>query len=223
MSKRIRFLSISGFLIFTSVAFAQYTMELTGVGDGVTSNGVYVSPYQGTISQNGSQIYSGYIICDDYTTESTLYTPWTASATNAGSLDGSEKFTTSSSGHSVQENYDAVAWLANRLLLASNVNNAAAQINYSFAIWDIFDGATTDPGGAALSLIQQAFDAVAGGYVGTNVTVFTPNPHSASQEFLVVNGPPIATPEPSSVALLGLDLLTALAMIFLLRRRWART
>jgi len=34
-------------------AFAQYTIDLTGVGNGTVANGVYVSPYQGTIS-NGS-------------------------------------------------------------------------------------------------------------------------------------------------------------------------
>src|SRR5450755_3820870 len=72
---------------------SQYTMTLTGVGDGVVSNGVYVSPYQGTIQSAGNTVYSGYMICDDFTTESYLNTPWQAGASsNNGVLNGAEKF-----------------------------------------------------------------------------------------------------------------------------------
>src|ERR1700733_4179031 len=157
VNKQICYLSITGFLIFASVGFAQYTMDLTGVGDATTADGVYVSPYDGTITPDGSAnpSYSGYMICDDFNTESFLNTPWSATATNAGNLNGNEKFTTSSGTYNgvattVQQNYDAVAWLANGLLAGSNVNNATAQINYSFAIWDIFNSSTpSDPDGGA--------------------------------------------------------------------------
>jgi hypothetical protein len=100
----------------------------------------------------------------------------------------------------------------------SNVTNPTAQTNISFAIWDIFDGQTTDPDNGAASLITTAFTDVAGGYVGSNVTVYTPQPHGVSQEFLVVNGPPVSTPEPAAAAILGFDLLSALVGVFLLRR-----
>jgi len=227
VNKQICYLGIAGFLIFASVGSAQYTMDLTGVGDGVSADGVYVSPYNGTITPDGSAnpSYSGYMICDDFNTESFLGTPWTATSTNAGNLNGTEKFTTSSNTYNgvtttVQQNYDAVAWLANGLLASSNVTNATAQINYSFAIWDIFNNSTpSDPVGGASSLITQAFAAVAGGYVGSDVTVYTasdlPN-HAASQEFLVM------TPEPGSPAILGFDLLSVLAILFFLRRYRAR-
>jgi len=223
MMKRIAWLSAAGLLAFAAAGFAQYTMDLTGVGDGVVADGVYVSPYQGTISENNQQIYSGYMICDDFNTESTLNDPWSATATSAANLNGTEKFTATSTGYTVQQNYDAVAWLANQLLLASNVDNATAQVNYSFAIWDIFDGQTTNPDGNSLSLITEAFTEVLGGYTANNVTVFTPSPTTASQEFLVINGPAISTPEPSSAALLGVDLLAAVGVLFFLRRRFART
>lgn len=200
-------------------------MDLTGVGDGANADGAYVGPYQGTISQGTNQIYSGYIICDDFSTESFLDSPWSATATNAGSLNGSEKFNSAAYynatvGHTTtQQDYNAVAWLANALLASGNVTNPTAQINYSFAIWDIFDGATTDPSGGATADITAAFNAVKGGYVGTNVEVFTPSPLTASQEFLVVNGPAISAPEPAAFAILGADLLSVLAIVFVLRRR----
>jgi hypothetical protein len=219
MIKQLRRLSIAGLLVFASVGFAQYTMDLTGVGDGAVADGVYVSPYQGTISQGADQLYSGYMICDDFTDESYVGDTWNAAATNAGALTGSELFTTSQTSYSVQQNYDAVAWLANQLLLSSNLNNSTNQTNISFAIWDIMDGATTNPDGGTGTLITQAFNEVINDhYVGSNVTVFTPSPKqgigsNVSQEFLVVQAP-----EPPAAALLGFDLLSVLAIFFLLRR-----
>jgi hypothetical protein len=208
-----------GLLAFAPAVFAQYNMTLTGVGNGTVADGVYVSPYQGTIQGNGAN-YSGYMICDDFNTESYLNTPWSASMTNAGALNGTEKFTlgTSLNGntYSAQQSYDAAAWLANGLL--GNLSNTTAQVNYAFAIWNIFDGQQTDPNGGALSLENAAFAAVASGYVGNNVSVFTPTPLNASQEFLVIN--PTAAPEiePTSAAS-GLTLL--LGGIFVLRGRRA--
>jgi len=237
-AKQIRCLGIATLLAFASAGYAQYTMELTGVGDGATAGGVYVSPYQGTISQNGQQIYSGYVICDDYNTESYLDSPWSATETNAASLNGSEKFGsveyTDPNGDpshfaagktfTAQQDYDAVAWLANQLLASQNVDNpnSPVQTEYSFAIWDIFDGQTTGGSGTA-NLINDAFASVLGGYVGTNVDVFTPSAQNAqgenaSQEFLVVNGP-VATPEPDSAALLVFDLVCVLAIVFLVSRK----
>jgi len=238
MIKQIRYLGIAGFLTFASAGFAQYTMDLTGVGNGNNADGVYVSPYVGSIwsgsysgsgpAPSGPSLYTGYVICDDFTDESYVGDVWNASATNAGNLDGSELFTTSDSAYTVQQNYDAVAWLANQLLLPANVNNAAAQTNISFAIWDIMDGQKTDPEGGAAGQVALAFSAVAGGYVGNNVTVFTPAPKAGvgsnvSQEFLVVGGGPnggplVQTPEPASMAILGFDLLSSLGIVLLLRR-----
>ena len=62
----------------TPTAFAQYTIDLTGVGNGAVANGVYVSPYQGTITGNGAS-HPGYVICDDFYTDSYLNTLWSAS------------------------------------------------------------------------------------------------------------------------------------------------
>src|ERR1700729_2035610 len=95
-------------------AFAQYTIDMTGVGNGTVANGVYVSPYQGTITGNGLT-YTGYMICDDFYTDSYLNAPWSASMTSAGALDGSEKFpgtaTFDGSTYSAQQAYNAAGWL----------------------------------------------------------------------------------------------------------------
>jgi hypothetical protein len=187
-------------LAASPACFAQYTATLTGVGTGTVADGVYVSPYVGTIQGPGVN-YSGFMICDDFTTESYLNTPWSATTTNAGSLNGSEKFSSVVFGGSAQTAYDAVAWLANKLVQPSTLANPTAQIDYSFAIWDIFDGQTTDPNGKGQVAVleQQALSAAVGGYTGSNVSVYTPsvtNPNggiNASQEFLVVN--PVPAPE----------------------------
>jgi hypothetical protein len=195
-------------------AFAQYAMDLTGVGNGTVANGVYVGPYQGTITGNGMS-YSGYMICDDFYTDSYLNTPWSASMTNAGALDGTEKFPTTEtfggSTYSAQQAYDAAGWLANGLM--NNLTDPNSQVNYSFAIWNIFDGQQMDPSGGALALESAAFSAVSNGYVATNVSVYTPRPINASQEFLVVS--PLQAPEIDSTSIAsGLTLLLgALAVV----------
>ena len=192
----------------TPAAFAQYTMDLTGVGNGTVANGVYVSPYQATITGNGMS-YSGYVICDDFYTDSYLNSQWSASMTSAGALDGTEKFpsmvTFDGSNYSAQQAYDAAGWLANGLL--NNLSDPNSQVNYSFAIWNVFDGQQMDPDGGAVALENAAFAAVSNGYVATNVGVFTPRPINASQEFLVVS-PPMQAPEidPASLGS-GLTLL----------------
>jgi hypothetical protein len=196
-----------GLIAVAPSAVAQYTMDLTGVGNATVANGVYVSPYQGTITGNGMS-YSGFVICDDLNTESYLNAPWMATMTSAGGLDGTEKFPGTEmfdgSPYSAQQAYNAAGWLANKLLndLPNN------QVNYSFAIWNIFDGQQADPNGGALALESAAFSAVNNGYVASNVSVFTPsvlNPNgiNASQEFLVVRAPEI---DPASMAS-GLTLL----------------
>ena len=192
----------------TPAAFAQYTIDLTGVGNGTVADGVYVSPYQGTITGNGMS-YSGYIICDDFYTDSYLNSQWSASMTNAGALDGTEKFpgteTFDGSTYSAQQAYNAAGWLANGLL--NNLNDPNSQVNYSFAIWNVLDGQQTDPSGGAVALEAAAYSAVNNGYAANNVSVYTPRPLNASQEFLVVS-PPVRAPEidPASLAS-GLTLL----------------
>lgn len=207
-----------GLAAVAPASFAQsYNMDLTSTGNGTVANGVYVSPYVGTISGPGVN-YSGFMICDDFNTESYLNSPWTATQTNAGALNGTEKFASSvvfgGMTYTAQQAYNAAGWLANGLL--GNLNNAAVQTNYSFAIWDIFDGQSTDPSGGAVALEKAAFAQVSNGYVAGNVSVFTPNPLNASQEFLVVKqAPEIDTASAAS----GLTLLIGGMLVLGTRRK----
>jgi hypothetical protein len=214
-----------GMLAFAPAVFAQYNLELTGIGNGTVADGVYVSPYQGTVQGPGVN-YAGFMICDDFNTESYLNTPWTASTTNAGALNGSEKFTAGVTfdgvTYSAAQSYDAAAWLANQLL--ANLNNRTAQTNYAFAIWNVFDGAQNDPAGGAAADEKAAFAAVRAGYVGSNVSVYTPTgtPGSpvkninASQEFLVVTAAPEIDP---ATAASGFTLLLGGILVLRSRRR----
>jgi hypothetical protein len=223
MYGRLKLLLGCTLIAVTPAAFAQYSMDLTGIGNGVVANGVYVSPYQATITGNGIT-YSGYVICDDFYTDSFLNSQWSASMTSAGALDGSEKFPTTATfngnAYSAQQAYNAAGWLANGLL--NNLSDPNTQVNYSFAIWNIFDGQQMDPSGGALALENAAFAAVSNGYVATNVSVYTPTPINASQEFLVVSSP-LRAPEidPASIAS-GLSLLLGGLAVVAGRRRTLR-
>lgn len=197
---------VAAALTLASPVFAApYTLEITGVGDGANNGVVYFSPYVGTIKRGGKLIHSGYMICDDFNTDSYLDHPWSATETNAGALNGTEKFkgeTYTVGGHTydTQQMYDAAGWLVNDLLEPSNVHNHSAQGDISFAIWDIMDGKAAN--GAVLTDIDDAFAAVKGGYVANDIEVFTPNPLDSSQEFLV----PVSVPEPTALVLFAVGL-----------------
>jgi hypothetical protein len=216
-----------------AVAAAQDTMTLTGVGDGYVMGGVYVSPYQGNVTnKSGNVIYSGYVICDDFATESFLNNPWSVNVTqSAASLTGQEKFSNPKSfaawnaADSAQQDYNAVSWLASNLMQPANMNNETLADEYSYAIWSIFDNAAinsvTGVNGlsqgqvttAVTNLITEAFQMTANGYSGPTVTVYSPSPASASQEFLVVQ-----TPEPARFDL-AVDMAALLGLVVLARRR----
>ena len=207
MKAKVNTLFALSLLAFAPAAFAQYTVTLTGVGDGAVSNGVYVSPYVGNIQQSGSTIYTGYMICDDFTTESYLNKPWSATETASGALNGTQKFGSvmfQGTTYTAQQAYNAASWLALQLVLPSNVTNPTNQTNYSFAIWNIFDNGQASSSAAVTALEKTAFTNY-DNVVQSSVSVYTPslsNPNgmNQSQEFLVVN--PNAAPEidPASAA-----------------------
>ena len=223
MSARVKVLLGFALLAVAPLCNAQYTMDLTGVGNGTVADGVYVSPYVGTISGPGMS-YSGYLICDDFNTESYLNSPWTATLSNAGALNGTQKFGSSpgssimfdGTSYSIQQAYNAAGWLANGLL--ANLNNSTTQTNYAFAIWDLFDGQSTDPSGGAQWLEAAALAASSGThpYVAANVSVFTPNPLNSSQEFLVVQQAPEMDPAAATSAF---TLLLGSALVLRARRK----
>jgi len=226
-------------LLCASASFAQTTtMTLTGTGDNAVvwgnAGGVYVDPYTATVTGIGSTS----VICDDWSDNSYVGTTWTASVTQVTGLSNSltnptnpPLFNPTGSGISQQTLYAEVAWLAAQLM--ANPTNPANQTEYSFAIWELTfpyntnsDGtnptsflASSSGGSAIQALVTQAIanaqSAVAGGYTGQGWEILTPSPESSTepQEFLVL------TPESSTIAMLGADLLGILALGFFFRRR----
>jgi hypothetical protein len=175
--------------------------------------------------------YSGFVICDDFNSEAYLNTPWIATMSSAGALDGTQKFgeapgstiSFGGSSYTIQQAYNAAGWLANGLL--ANLSNSNVQTNYAFAIWDIFDGQSTDPDGGAQALEAAAFAAASSGtnpYVAGNVSVFTPSAANSTpelrdtQEFLVVRSAPEIDP---NVAASGISLLLGGVLVLRGRRK----
>jgi hypothetical protein len=224
MSVNVKVLVGVGLLAIAPASFAQnYSMDLTSAGNGTVADGVYVSPYVGTISGPGMS-YSGFVICDDFNSEAYLNTPWIATMSNAGALGGTQKFGEASgskisfggSSYTIQQAYNAAGWLANGLV--TNLGNSNVQNNYAFAIWDLFDGQSTDPSGGAHALETAAFAAASrstNAYVASNVSVFTPST-IPTQEFLVVNAAPEIDP---TVAASGISLLLGGVLVLRGRRK----
>jgi len=204
-------------------------MNLYGTYNGqsavIGGEDVYVSPYTATIYSGSTQVFNGSIICDDFATNIPLPYTWTATATNAADVNASDKFYDGGNGplagYTAQEDYDAAAYLANELIANLSTISYDEQADISAAIWDIFDPSlesTGVDGNAITTYLNPALTAAVGGYEGSNVTVFTASPPTGSQEFLVVNGPQVPTPEPAAAAILGFDLLSVLGIAFLFRR-----
>jgi hypothetical protein len=221
MSVNLKVLAGMGLLAVAPASFGQdYSMDLTSVGNGTVADGVYVSPYVGTISGPGMS-YAGFVICDDFNSEAYLNTPWIATMSNADAINGTQQFgktpgsTISFDGstYTMQQAYNAAGFLANDLL--SNLNTGA-QIDDAFAIWNIFDGQSTDPNHGAFTAEHNAFTAVSNNYVASNVSVFTPTAANPTQEFLVVHAAPEVD---ATVAASGISLLLGGVLVLRGRRK----
>jgi hypothetical protein len=238
-------------IISASTAFGQtVSMQLIGPPPGPSLGGVYISPYTALIGAAGQTVptISGTatsVICDDFTTDvSTGTPPWQAIATNVASINGESspdtnlKFDQGSAAQQ-QTDYTVAAYLATEILQAQQASDLTDQGLLSYALWALFDpgtttndpfggnfitGSTSDPSsqiGMAYQDLQNARSATAGLNPSdfSNVTVYTPTPvQGVSQEYIVVS-----MPEPSSPALLALDLVGVMGFAFLFRRRNRRT
>lgn len=192
---------------------ADTAMTLTGAGAGNVLDGVYTSPYTGTVGG----VANTPVICDDFADDSYVGESWSATVSSVASLAGNVKW---GSETNAQQNYEIAAWLVEDLLSTSN---KTATEDISFAIWlsldpDVASYLTSvypDPGTLAAA---QGWVATAQNAITTqdltaadfaNVLVYTPVagtavncndgpcPANSPQEFLVVQ-----TPEPGSLVLL---------------------
>ena len=214
-------------------------MRLTNPPPGDVLYSVYISPYTATI--NG---VSQLVICDDFLDDTYTGETWQANVINGSADLSTTRMATLSgrTGDDLNRAYDAIAWLGLRLL-APGVS-VTDRGYLSFAIWDIFadTGSTQKP--LAKSVPQWvgvnssfylghvrplALEALAEAPKGerARLTIYSPAsdgtcgtapcPTQPSQEFVTVT-----TPEASAPAILALDLLTLLGVVFLVRRRVLR-
>ncbi len=112
-------------------AVAQ-NVTLTSAGSNV-ADGIFVSPYYAAV--NGAT--NTPIVCDDFADNSYLNTPWTADVQSFSSLATSLASTAWGGAGGTLKLYEEAAWLTMTLL--QQPTGSAGQVNYSFAVWAVFD------------------------------------------------------------------------------------
>jgi hypothetical protein len=213
------------------VSGSTVSMDLYGV-EGPSLGGFYTSPYFALVGQSGlthasqftpANSFSTAIFCDDFLTDVGLGLIWQAKVTELSTLQGmatpdntlkfenSPAFTASEQ----QDAYMAEALLAEEIM-GVNQSTATGRTEaeeLSYGMWDIFDpGALA---GLTATEAAAAFDDAFGAYLEVdfdhltpgdfpNVYIFSPNPKSASQEYLAIF--PVPVPEPATLSLLCLGL-----------------
>jgi hypothetical protein len=190
-------------------------MVLTSAGSNAMG-GYLVNPY--TARFNGGPAMP--VICDDFGTNSYVGETWHADAYRFSDLTKLKFYNAADPTGSLNK-YNAAAWLGVQLLDSSSTNAQKGWLSY--AIWEIFTpGAFSHISGAdrtnATNYKNAALDATKG-FDATHYSdwvVYTPDPLSASQEFMA------RAPESPAVALLGLNFAGLLGLVGLFRRRLVR-
>jgi len=178
--------------------------QLTLVSGGnIVDSGYYVGPYTAKVTGGSSM----QIICDNFNTTVHVGLSWLAVANTFSSpnfLTQVKLAGSSTTGKSALQNYEAAAWLAEQIF--ANMNNPTKVGNLQFALWAIFSSQAMGSAGfnsAAAVYYNQAINGIYTTGQFSNVTIWTPSPLSASQEYITVT----PVPEPSSALLLGAGLL----------------
>lgn len=83
VAPRSFYLAATVLVCCATAAFADVSMQLTGVNSGYVMGGVYTSPY--SITVGGTPML---LICDDFTTNISLGYSWSASTTSLTDLQG---------------------------------------------------------------------------------------------------------------------------------------
>ena len=190
-----------------ALAASAATLKYDGAGSN-SYNGVPTYPYK--ISVNGGADI--LMMCDDYATHLPSGT-WSANAysltlANVSHFKFSSEFANTAAAYFAYE--EAAVLFADA---QTHSANAAAD---NAAVWFLFtpnppnSGGISDPGGALAALIASAGAKVnAGGLNFTGITIYTPTPNCAAQEFLAgaltSNNSPV--PEPGTFALFGAGLV----------------
>lgn len=168
-------------LCLAPLAFSQSDISVTLTSAGqYTDDGIYVSPYYATV--NGAQNTS--IVCDDFKDESTIGSTWNANIVSFSSLSATNIPTAWGNALGVSQStfqlYEEAAWLTIQTL--GQAPGSQGQINYSYAVWAVFDPSGVasyldnngNPGAANIALCNAIFGGgncathnVTGGLLGT--------------------------------------------------------
>lgn len=211
---------LAGTLIFASLAMSQLsagTINAVFVGaNGQTDNSGYlISPYTATLNGVSTTIY-----CDDFANRVSPGQQWTANLTNlaSGNLSntryGSVSNTLSTSdsttaSYNSTQLYEMAAWLTTQFA-ASGTAGYSSNGDIQDTLWDLFNPNAQNSGvNPPTPSSDQWLYAAEKNYTKINLASFNilTNTNEAysgagqTQEFIV------ATPEPSSVLLLGFGLI----------------
>jgi hypothetical protein len=208
MKKAVLAVTAASFLWFAGIGSAladQLYLTLTsGVSNNPVSNNVYVGPYPITVDGALSSL-----VCDDFSTEINVGDTWAATANTWNDLQNM-KFTGNFGNGvtSAAQAYKEIFYLSAQMEQSANAAYVAP-INY--ALWTITDPAAPAVAGSGPESSAYWLTQAAQNYQTVNTSdflVYTPNPTSAAQEFILVENPNNAVVfESSPILLLGTGLL----------------
>ncbi|WP_180539247.1 PEP-CTERM sorting domain-containing protein [Nevskia soli] len=222
--KATLFMLVCGFTATGSLFAGTATVTFTGPNGQQDSYGNYISPYYGTVNGSNATLY-----CDDFANYVTDGETWTANVTNLA--DSAEVLTQTRYGgldqtlqtqgggtqsYDGQQLYEMAAYLSTQF-----DSNATDDGNIQDTIWDLFNpnaGNSSEPGPipsteAYLYAAEQNYGSINAANFEILTQVNNPGLTGGIQEFIV------ATPEPSSMLMLGCGLMFVSAIVY--RRRKA--
>lgn len=185
-----------GAALSTSSALAgNLTLEITSQYGTGTYHGADAAPYVLSVTDSHGHNSSVLAACDDYNTRIDYNDPWSGNAFTLSAANLS-KLKFSSIG--------LIAYEEAAVIFTDVKNNPSMDVAGSVVIWSLFEPGSVNVAsvfGAQAELNHAAALVAAGGLNYSGITIYTPTPLRASQEF--ITGSVTPTPEPTTYAMMG--------------------